>query len=66
MTKVRSAVPKGVLVVGDNLRLLRDGAMIAFTVESRRVRFDVNQKAAESAGLKVSSKLLSVARTVIQ
>lgn len=64
--RVRAVEQMGVLVVSDDSRLLRDGAMIAFAVDARRVRFDVNQKAAESAGLKISSKLLSVARTVVQ
>lgn len=54
----------GILTVGEGDSFLREGGMIAFVVESRRVRFDINQKKAESAALKVSSKLLSVARTV--
>ena len=36
---------------------LRDGGMIAFVIENRRVRFDINQTAAESAALKLSSRL---------
>ncbi len=64
--RVRTVEQMGVLVVSDDSRLLRDGAMIGFAVDARRVRFDVNQKAAESAGLKISSKLLSVARAVLQ
>ena len=47
---------------GDNF--IREGGMIAFVVENRRVRFDINQSAAEKADLKLSSKLLSVARAV--
>jgi YfiR/HmsC-like len=54
----------GILTVGEGDNFLREGGMIAFVLESRRVRFDINQKKAESAALKVSSKLLSVARTV--
>lgn len=54
----------GVLSVGEGERFLRDGGAIAFVVDQRRVRFDINQSAAEGAGLKLSSKLLSVARTV--
>jgi hypothetical protein len=66
VTSIRSLLPRGVLLVSDDPRTLRDGAMIAFAVDSRRVRFDVNQKVAERAGLKISSKLLSIARTVTQ
>jgi hypothetical protein len=43
---------------------MRAGGMIAFVIENRRVRFDINRAAAEKAALKLSSKLLSVARTV--
>jgi hypothetical protein len=37
---------------------------ITLVVENNRVRFDVNLPAVDSAGLKLSSKLLSVARNV--
>jgi len=54
----------GVLTVGEGDRFLREGGMIAFVVENRRVRFDINQTAAENAGLRMSSQLLKVARVV--
>jgi hypothetical protein len=54
----------GVLTVGEGETFARQGGMIAFVIDNRRVRFDVNQAAAERAGLKISSKLLSVARDV--
>jgi hypothetical protein len=38
--------------------------MIAFVIENRRVRFEINRTAAENAGLKLSSKLLTVAKLV--
>ena len=57
-----SKVP--VLTVGDSTRFLQQGGMIAFVVENRRVRFDISVRPAERAGLKVSSKLLRVARNV--
>lgn len=40
------------------------GAMISFVVEDNKVRFTVNLDAAERAGLKISSKLLKLAKTV--
>jgi hypothetical protein len=61
------AVPElgpGVLTVGEGERFVREGGMIGFLIDNRRVRFDINQSKAEGAGLKLSSKLLSVARTV--
>lgn len=38
------------------------GGVIRFYLENRRVRFEVNRRAADQAGLQVSSKLLSVAK----
>lgn len=54
----------GRLTVGEGSTFLREGGMISFVIENRRVRFDVNQTAAQKAGLKISSKLLAVARSV--
>jgi hypothetical protein len=54
----------GVLTVGEGDSFLADGGMISFVIENRRTRFDVNPTTAENAGLKLSSRLLSVARTV--
>jgi uncharacterized protein DUF4154 len=54
-----------VLTVGDDPHFVRQGGAIEFVLEDNRVRFDVNTLAAERSGLKVSSKLLRVARTVI-
>jgi len=54
----------GVLTIGEGEDFIRDGGIIAFVVEHRRVRFDINQSAAANADLRLSSKLLSVARTV--
>jgi len=59
-----AAFKTGVLTVGEEESFLREGGMIAFVIENRRVRFDINQGAAQNAGLKLSSKLLSVARSV--
>jgi hypothetical protein len=54
----------GVLSVGEGESFIRDGGMIAFVIDNRRVRFDIHQARAENAGLKLSSRLLNVARTV--
>jgi hypothetical protein len=58
------AVP--VLTVGDAPDLLRRGATIAFVMEGNRVRFDVNVADARTRGLTISSKLLRVARRVLE
>lgn len=66
--KDRPAVPSGlgagVLTVGEGESFVHDGGIIAFVIDNRRVRFDINQPAAEHALLKLSSKLLGVARSV--
>jgi hypothetical protein len=54
----------GILTVGEGADFVHQGGVIAFVIDNRRVRFDINLKAATGAGLKLSSKLLSVARAV--
>jgi hypothetical protein len=62
--KIISGLGPGVLTVGEGDGFIRYGGVIAFVIENRRVRFDISQSAAEHAGLKLSSKLLNVARSV--
>lgn len=57
---------KSILTVGENRRFARNGGMINFLIKSNRVRFEINQEAAEQAGLKISSQLLKVAEKVIE
>jgi hypothetical protein len=64
VSKLLPGLGPGVLTVGEGDSFLRDGGMIAFVVENRRVRFEINQTAAENAGIKVSSRLLNVAKAV--
>lgn len=54
-----------VLVVGESESATGRGAMINFVVAQNRVRFDVALPAAEAGGLKISARLLGVARRVI-
>jgi hypothetical protein len=60
-----SAAP-GALTGGEGESFLHDGGMIALVIENRRVRFDVNLKAAVNSRLRLSSKLLKVARFVVK
>jgi len=62
--RILAGLGAGVLTVGEGDGFLREGGAIAFVVENRRVRFDINLTAAGNAALKVSSKLLNVARSV--
>jgi uncharacterized protein DUF4154 len=52
----------GVLTVGETSHFLREGGMVRFYVEANRVRFQINADAAERAGLKINSLLLSLAQ----
>lgn len=51
-----------ILTVGESVQFMRDGGMVRFFVEDSRLRFQINQKAAEATGLKLSSRLLSLSR----
>lgn len=62
-TKTLSAL-RNVLTVGEGENFVHDGGIIGFVIEKRRVRFDISPSAANAAGLKLSSKLLSVARAI--
>jgi hypothetical protein len=53
-----------VLTVGDRKDFVGQGGMINFVLENDRVKFEVSPVAAERAGLKISSRLLSVAKLV--
>lgn len=56
---------RSVLIVGESEGFAERGGMINFVLEGDRVLFEVNQKAAQQAGLKISAKLLSVAKQVM-
>lgn len=50
-----------VLTVGESTRFLRSGGMVRLYAEGQKVRFQVNQGNTETAGLKLSSQLLTLA-----
>jgi hypothetical protein len=62
--KVLADLGPGILTVGEGEKFLQNGGIIAFVVQDRRVRFDINQTAASRARLAVSSRLMNVARSV--
>ena len=66
--KVKTGLPaaSGTLLIGDFDGFARQGGMINFVMQNNRISFDINLATAEHAGLKVSSRLLSVAHTVIE
>ena len=54
-----------VLVVTESSRALSAGSMINFVIVDDKVRFDIAPQAAEASGLRISARLLGVARTLI-
>ena len=52
------------LSVGDTEQFVQSGGAIQFNLQDNRVRFTINLAAAERARLKISAKLLSLARVV--
>lgn len=53
-----------VLLVGESEGFAASGGAIQFTIEDNRVHFIINPDAADRAGLKISSKLLALAKIV--
>jgi hypothetical protein len=54
-----------VLTVGDTPGFAQMGGVINFVLDDNRVRFEINLKAASTAHLKISSRLLTVAKLVL-
>lgn len=63
---LKSMRQRPVLTVGESDDFNALGGIIRFLLLEKSVRFDVHVKSASDAGLKISSKLLAVARTVIK
>ncbi|MES2625598.1 MAG: YfiR family protein, partial [Pseudomonadota bacterium] len=63
---LRSALSHATLTVTEAPAQRPDGSVINFAIIDDRVRFDVSLAMAEQAGLTISSRLLQVARRVIE
>jgi YfiR/HmsC-like len=55
-----------VLTVGETAGFAGAGGMIGFLLQDNKVRFEINLAAAESARLKIGSRLLMLAQTVVR
>ncbi|MFC1735784.1 YfiR family protein [Candidatus Hydrogenedentota bacterium] len=65
MTEILKTLEEGhILAVGETKEFALQGGIIGFTKEENKIRFEINADAAERAGLKISSKLLKLARIV--
>jgi hypothetical protein len=54
-----------ILTVGESDGFAQQGGMIGFLLVDNKVRFEINLEAAERANLKISSRLLLLAKSVI-
>lgn len=55
---------QSVLIVGESAGFARRGAAVNFFVENNKIRFEINVNAARQHALKISSKLLALAKIV--
>lgn len=54
-----------ILTVGETDDFVQQGGMIGFCLQDNKIRFDINLNGAQHANLKISSRLLLLAKTVI-
>jgi hypothetical protein len=57
---------RSVLTVGDSQGFARSGVMISMVMQRKRVGFEINNRAAQQAGIRISSQLLKLAKEVIE
>ena len=62
LTKMNNAP---ILTVGESDDFIQQGGMIGFCLLENKIRFDINLKAAQRANLRISSRLLLLAKTVV-
>ena len=54
----------GILTVGESDEFAQHGGVIGFIIQDETVRFVVNAEARDRAGLRISSRMLSLAAAV--
>jgi hypothetical protein len=64
LDEIARAAPHPILTVTESEGALAHGSMVNFVIDDRRVRFEIALDTVENNGLKMSSRLLSVARDV--
>ena len=60
------AASKSILTIGDMEGFVEKGGIIELVMDDRKIRFNVNIKAAQKAQLAISSRLLKLARKIIR
>jgi hypothetical protein len=63
---LKTAQDAGALTVGDGPEFLSCTGMIQLVVDDNRMRFDINMTSVTRANIKLSSKLLALARHVVE
>jgi hypothetical protein len=58
---IHDLTEQGILTVGDTDQFVRSGGVIGFVIANETVRFVVNLHAMERSGLRISSRMLSLA-----
>lgn len=61
---LRAARGMAILTVGEVERFIEQGGLVRFYLEGGGVRFEINREGADRAGLRISSRLLQLARIV--
>lgn len=61
---LQGAAGMPILTVGETPRFIEQGGIVNFFLENGKVRFEINRTAAERARLRISSRLLQLARIV--
>lgn len=64
LDRVLQHARRGVLTVGDTSGFAERGVIINFRLAENRVRFEINSRRAEEAGLRLSSQILKLATLV--
>jgi hypothetical protein len=59
---LRGVTGTGALTVGESSTFIEQGGIVNFYLERRNVRFEINPAAAERAGIRISARLLQLAR----
>lgn len=63
---INSVKANSILTIGESEVFFKSGGIINFLVEDKKVRFEINNTAAKDAKLKISSKLLRLAKRVVK
>ena len=61
---LKAVARKNILTVGDSPNFIRWGGMIRFYTDQNKIRLQINNSLAKTAGLRISSKLLRVSQVL--